>query len=138
MLKYFRTRQATLLIDMTDKHHSSIVLFRKLQQGCCALTNLRYRSRRGFYTVGGHRLDRINDQQMWTYITGMGKYLLYGGLTQKQAVAAIHSKACCPELDLLQTLLPRHIKYFLIFQTQSHLQNESRLSDSRLPAEQNN
>ena len=73
MFEHLRTRDAALLVDMSDENHRRAIRFCFVDEYASALPYLRHTARDGVAFAVIHRLNRIHDDDIRREFFRMGK-----------------------------------------------------------------
>ena len=136
MFQDFRSRNASLFINMADQQYRYSTFLGIFKNSCTTLTNLGNTTRRRFYQLGKNRLNGIYNQQIRLDVLCLYEDLLQIGLTQDQAILAFRRQTVRTHFQLTITFFPRNVQNLQIMQLEDSLQNQGRFSDSRFTANQ--
>ena len=109
MLQYLRSRDATLLVDMSDEDSRNVALLGKLQQRGCTFAYLYDATRRRLRRLGRDRLYRVNDDDVRLRLLDVRVNLLQRRLAHDQTVRLRMADAVGAQLQLSCALLTRNV-----------------------------
>ena len=139
MLEDLRTGDRTVLRHMTDEEDGDTALLRRAEKLRRRLTDLAYRARCCGDTLGIHRLDRVDDDEVRLLLPDGLDDVLDIRFRHEAEIAGDRADTLRPQLDLLEALLTGDIEdgfSVICRQITRDLEEDRRFSDARVTAEQ--
>ncbi len=138
VLEHARTGDRSLLRDVTDDERRDAVVLRDTHEPRRARADLPDRARDARGVGVEHRLDRVDDQDVRRGLRARLPRRAATSVTGSSPMSLAHAEPTRAHLHLRRRLLAAHVQHTgaLARQRVGHLQQQRRLADARLAAEQ--
>ena len=139
MLQHFGTCQRAVLGDMSHQDDALACLLHKSQQTHSAVPHLGHRARERLALLRRDSLYRVDNYYVGVQVGSLLIYFLQRGLTQYVQLFAylpIARQSLGSHLELTLALFAAHIEHLESFHLKHRLQQQRRLADTRLAAQQ--
>ena len=137
MLERFRSRYASLFIDMTGEDYACAVGFCLVYENRGALSYLRHTAGNRSTLVMIHGLDRVDYHHIGFQFFAMRDNLCRIGFGENIDIIALYPEALCPHGNLPDGFLARNIKHALALgDTAAYLKKQCRFAYAGLAREE--
>ena len=137
MFQNLRSRDCSLFGNVAYDENWNAAAFGIFEQRCGTFANLRHTPCRRVDKVGVHRLNRVDDHHVGTYLVNLRHDVFEQCLRVDDALLVADADTLGTQFDLLCRLLARDIQRLQSVVRQGYLQRQRRFADTGFATEQN-